>query len=104
MSAPAKPYLRVSGGTPNGFPDFVPLNPWGREFPKDLLARKPRAKVLFQVIVRDRRDGNKELRVGPKWDQREFAEMICHGIAGQVATGAERRWCDPIVVPVPSEL
>lgn len=99
---PAKPLVRFSGGTPAGMPDFVPLNPWGRGFPKELLNRPPRP-VLCQVIVRDRKNGNKELRVGPKM-AKEFAEMLRFTIEQQVRNGAERQWFDPVVVPVTGEL
>jgi len=94
MMAPAKPLMRVSGGTPAGFEDFVPLNPWGRAMPK--IERKVRP-ALYQVVVRDRRDANKELRLGPKV-YREFAEMFCKAIEQQIAAGAEKRWSDPIVL------
>lgn len=88
---------RAKGGTPAGYPDFVPLNPWGRGFPKP---PRPIKRDVFQVVVRDRRDGNKELRVGPRWEGREHAEMLCLAIAEQIALGAERRWVDPVVVPM----
>lgn len=102
--APVKALLNLARGTGNpvGFEDFVPLNPWGRAFPKDLLNRKPRPP-LYQVIVRDKRDGNKELRVGPKWGK-EFAEMFCMEINKLISSGMEKQWSDPVVIPVPREL
>ncbi len=102
MTAPAKPLVRVSGGTPAGMPDFVPLNPWGRGFPKELLNKPPRPP-LYQVIVRDAKNGNKELRVGPK-APRENAEMWCMAISRLIASGEEKQWFDPIVIEVPKAL
>ena len=91
---PKKPLLRVSGGTPAGYPDFVPLNPWGRGFPKPEREPKP---ALYQVVVLDRRNGNQETRVGPKM-QHEFAAMFCDAIEKQIKSGAEKQWTDPIVL------
>lgn len=100
QSAPLKPSVRVSGGTPNGFPDFVPLNPWGRPMPKP--AQPPRPPVS-QVVVRDLRDGGKELRVGPKWPA-ECAAMLCQAIEREIAAGREKRWADPVVVTFTAEI
>ncbi len=97
--APA-PSVRVGGGTPAGFPDFVPLNPWGRAMPAP--ARPPRPPI-FQVVVRDRREGNKEVRVGPKWPE-ECAEMLCMAIEQEIAAGREKRWSDPIVISFTAEI
>lgn len=94
MAEALKPKLRVSGGTPAGFPDFVPLNPWGRPMPKP--EREPRP-ALFQVVVRDKKRGNKETRVGPQV-AKEIAEMFCATIVQQIKSGAERQWTDPIVL------
>ncbi len=101
---PAKALLNIGrgSGAPAGYADFVPLNPWGRDFPKDLRERKPRPP-LYQVVVRDRKKGNKELRVGPKW-AKECAELLQLEIARMIASGAERQWSDPIVLLVPAEL
>ena len=86
--------LRVTGGNPAGYPDFVPLNPWGRGFPKPDRPPKP---PLYQVVVLDKRNGNKETRIGPMM-QFEFAEIFRHAVAEQVASGAEKQWTDPIVL------
>ncbi len=102
MKPKAKSLMRISGGNPNGFPDFVPLNPWGRGFPKELLNRPPRPQ-LYQLIVRDKRDGNKELRVGPKMEK-QYVELMHGALVREIVSGAETRWFDPIVVPMPAEL
>jgi hypothetical protein len=99
--APLRPSIRVEGGNPAGFPDFVPLNPWGRAMPKP--AQPPRPPVS-QVVVRDMRDGGKELRVGPKWCGVEGAAMLCQTIEQEIAAGREKRWRDPVVVTFTAEL
>lgn len=98
-----KPLLRVSGGTPAGFPDFVPLNPWGRAMPKVAAREKP---AVWQLVVRDLRDGGKELRVGPKTDAESkwVIEMLAETIRQQVALGREKRWRDPVLVNFTAEL
>ena len=48
-----KPTMRVTGGhanVPRGEPEFVPLNPWGRDIPKDLI-RRPTYAPLYQVLA-----------------------------------------------------
>lgn len=97
---PPKPLVRFSGGTPNGYPDFVPLNPWGRGFPKPPRPEKP---DLYQVVVKDKAKGNVEVPVGPKWGH-EFAEMVRLAIANEIKLGRERRWTDPVVVKIQPDL
>ncbi len=89
-----RPALSITGGNPAGYPDFVPLNPWGRGFPKPERPPKP---ALYQVVVLDKRNGNKETRIGPMM-QYEFVEMFRQAIAEGIASGAEKRWTDPIVL------
>jgi hypothetical protein len=99
----AKPLMRVSGGQPNmprGEPEFVPLNPWGRGFPAPPRPEKP---PLYQVVVRDKRDANKEVHVGPKMGP-QYAELLRMAIARQIGSGAERRWSDPVVVCVTPDM
>src|SRR5690242_13250285 len=91
---PAKPYMRVSGGNPAGMEDFVPLNPWGRSMPRFVAPKRPE---LYQLIVRDAARGNKETRVGPKIGY-EWAMMFCKTVEQMIASGAEKRWRDPIVL------
>lgn len=102
MTAP-KPAIQIGRGSgqPAGFEDFVPLNPWGRGFPKELLNKPPRPP-LYQVFVRDAKIG-KEIPVGPK-APKENAEMWCLEIKRLVASGAEKQWFDPIVLEVPKAL
>lgn len=85
-------------GTLVGEPGFVPLNPWGRPMPKPVTQPRP---VLYQVVVRDKERGNRELRVGPRMI-REMASMLQIVIAEQISLGAEKRWSDPVVVAMPS--
>jgi hypothetical protein len=96
-----KPLLRVSGGNPAGFPDFVPLNPWGRGMPKAAPRSKP---AVFQLVVRDLRNGGRELRVGPKCETAEIAEALCMAIKQQIELGREKRWADPQVINFTAEL
>lgn len=97
--APA-PSVRVSGGTPAGFPDFVPMNPWGRAMPKIAPRIKP---PVHQVVVRDMAHGGVETRIGPKCDL-ECAEMLCMTIKQQIALGREKVWRDPVVITLTAEL
>jgi hypothetical protein len=98
-----KPLVRFSGGQPNmprGEPEFVPLNPWGRGFPAPPRPEKP---PLYQVVVRDKRDGNKELRVGPQMGH-QYAELMRLAIEQQIGLGAERRWSNPTLICVTPEM
>lgn len=98
---PPRALLRgLTGGHPAGWEDFVPLNPWGRPMP-----RSPRKRPqLYQLFVRDRLHGNRETPVGPKMQDRGAVEMACLALSQSIHAGAEKRWMDPVVVPVPSEL
>lgn len=98
--APA-PSVRISGGTPAGFSDFVPLNPWGREVPKPAPRRKP---VLSQLVVRDLSRGGQETRVGPAVDDPMIPDTLCMAIQQQIALGREKRWADPVVVTFTAEI
>ena len=89
-----KASVRASGGTPAGFPDFVPLNPWGRAMPAPPRRERP---DLYQVVVRDRQRGNKEVRVGPQM-ARDHCETIRAAIDTQICLGREKRWFDPVIV------
>jgi hypothetical protein len=100
MTLPLKSMLRVSGGNPAGFPDFVPLNPWGRAMPVPAARVKP---PVSQVVVRDMRHGGRETRVGPKC-AKQWAEMWCQAIRQAIANGSETRWRDPQVVTFTAEL
>lgn len=104
LVAAPKPLVRIEygSGNPAGAPDWRPLNPWGQGFPKHLLNRKPRPQ-LYQLVVKDRRNGNKELRVGPKMGK-DFVDILLVQLNALIASGAEKQWFDPAVVPVPSEM
>jgi hypothetical protein len=58
---------------------------------------EPDREPRFQVVVKDKKRGNAETRVGPQM-AREFAEMLCLSIANQIKLGAEMQWSDPVVV------
>lgn len=97
MSKPPKPLVRFSGGQPNmprGEPPFIPLNPWGRPMPK---FPEPDKEPRCQVVVRDRKRGNAEVRIGPQMAH-EFAEMLRLTIAEQIRLGREKQWSNPVVV------
>ncbi|MGH6737587.1 MAG: hypothetical protein ACREDY_00885 [Bradyrhizobium sp.] len=51
---------------------------------------------MWQVVVRDRRT-RRETRVGPKMGK-EYAEMFCQAIRGQISAGNEHRWSDPVAI------
>jgi len=85
--------LDYGSGNPASCPDFRPLNPWGRPMPKPVRPERPK---LYQVHVRDKRSG-RTIAVCPKM-QHEFVEMIRLTIAQAIASGAEKRWRDPISV------
>lgn len=100
MAQPLTPSVRVSGGTPAGFPDFVPMNPWGRAMPKPAARVRP---PVSQVVVRDLRHGGRETRLGPK-AATQWVEMWCQAIREQIALGRETRWADPQVITFTAEL
>jgi hypothetical protein len=58
---------------------------------------EPDKEPRFQVVVRDKKRGNAETRIGPQM-AREFAEMLCLTIANQIKIGREQQWTDPVVV------
>lgn len=96
-----KPLLRVGVGSgqpnmPASEPPFVPLNPWGRDLPRPVRAPRP---VLYQIVVRDKRWGNRETPIFPRMEK-EFAEMLRLKIVEQIGLGAETRWSSPVLVPV----
>lgn len=95
----AKLDIGFGSGNPAFAPDYRPLNPWGRRMPPPERAPRP---ALYQVVVRDRRQGLKERRIGPQWSK-EFAEQLCFSISKAIGSGLETDWCDPIVVPVSGE-
>ena len=88
-----KPSVRISGGNPNGIPDFKPLNPWGRPMPEP---ERPPRPPLWQVHVSDRSRG-RVIPVGPRMGK-EYAEMFRLAISNQIHLGAERRWANPHLV------
>lgn len=105
MSGPLKPLARLGAGSgqpnmPTGEPPFVPLNPWGRPMPK---FPAPDKEPRYQVVVRDKKRGNVETRVGPQM-ARESAEMLRLAIADQIKIGRETQWCDPVVVTLTPSL
>ena len=95
MTIAPKPSINLGYGTgnPASTPDFRPLNPWGRPMPKP---ERPERPKLYQVHVRDKRNG-RTIAVGPKMAH-EFTEMFRLSIAQGIASGAEKRWRDPISV------
>jgi hypothetical protein len=96
LNKPERPKVsvRVSGGTPSGFPDYRPINKLPRDEQRALLARLTRP-VLYQVVVEDRK-GN-PLRVSPKCSS-QTAQALASAINTQVALGREKLWSNATVV------
>lgn len=90
-----KPSIHISGGNPAGAPDFRPLNPWGRGFPK----RPPRPDMSLWVCNVEVRATKQRLDVGIV-GPRDAAQMLCDAINDQIDRGKERDWGDPQVVRV----
>lgn len=87
-----KPSVRVSGGTPAGFPDYKPLNPWGRPMPKYKPPEKPeRYQIFVETKTRDL------LAIGPKAPE-DFLRPLCRAIEEQIARGNEKDWSNPHIV------
>ncbi len=82
-------------GNPVSTPNFRPLNPWGRGFPK---RPEPMDKSTWCVSVFDRNLGTRVMAgvVGP----RDGPQMLCDAIKQQIELGRERNWADPQVVRV----
>ena len=82
-------------GNPVATPNFRPLNPWGRGFPK---RPPPPDKSTWCVSVEDRALGTRVLAgvAGP----RDGAQMLCDAIKQQIELGRERSWADPQVVRI----
>src|SRR6266446_4798443 len=90
---PLSPSARVSGGTPNGFPDYRPINKLSRAELADIL--RPPKPTLYQVWVLDRLRGY--IPVGPKCEN-TLASEFCSAIQTQIRLGRERDWNSPHVV------
>lgn len=102
QNIPPKPKLVMGFGSgqpnaPRGEPEFSPLNPWGRAMPAP---PRPEKRTLYQVVVRDMRDGNKEKRIGPAMEGPEGAELLRLTIANQIQLGREKAWHTPRVIAV----
>ena len=68
---------------------------------------RPREKPqIWQIVVRDRLHGNKELRIGPKADDgcKCVLEALLETINAQIALGREKRWFDPVLVNFTAEI
>lgn len=89
------PSIRISGGTPNGFPDFNPINPWGRRPPTRSYVSVADRK-LCQIIVMW---AGKRVPIGPR-APRDFCERLLVAINGHIATGQETVWSEPEIVEV----
>lgn len=98
MAEPLRPSIRISGGNPAGFPDYRPLNPWGRAMPKS--KKKPKPDFYQVVVETSSRDGTKHmLPVSPR-ASREFCMPLCSAIETEIAAGRERTWKNPCIVKV----
>jgi hypothetical protein len=95
-STPLKPSARVSGGQPNGFPDFKPINKLPDHEIRELL-KKTLKPALYQVRVDDRKKGN--IAVGPKGPV-HIIEPFANAISTQIQLGREKDWANPIVTLV----
>jgi hypothetical protein len=99
MSEPLKPLIEVGfgTGTPAGFPDYRPLNPWGRPMPRT--GRKPRPQ-LWQIVLR--RHG-KEVPFGPKMPK-EVLEPFFKTVELGIRTGQHPELSSPHMVMVDNPL
>lgn len=84
---------------PAGFPDYKPLNPWGRPMPKPKrpIRGVPAEDELYTVEVR--LSSGKFARVCPgvlKW----VAERLCEAIGVEIAHGREKEYSNPTLVKV----
>ena len=78
-------------GSPNGIPDFRPINPWGRAMPKPTrpYREKPISHALYQVEIDLRRGGKK--RVGPQWAE-EMAGSLAETINRALILRPDDEW------------
>lgn len=91
-----RPANSITGGTPNGMPDYKPFNKLPRA-EQDEVLKKVLRPTLYQVLVEDCKTGN-SLAVGPKVPQ-NVASALAHTINVQVALGQEKLWHSAIVSP-----
>ena len=91
-----RPSARISGGTPNGLPDYKPIKFDSAEF-RALLSR-PVKPVLYQVWVEDRVKSS-AIPIGPKCVY-GTATAFAGAISTQIALGREHAWANPTVVVV----
>lgn len=89
MQSSLKSLAHASGGTPNGFPDYRPINKLPRHEQQALLSKlmKP---VLYQVFVEVRSTGD-TLAVSPRCSS-QTAQALAETINTQVALGNEKIW------------
>ena len=82
---------------PNGFPNYKPLNPWGRVMPKAKRIKSREPTPLYQVMVET--DDGTQLPVGPKLDQ-VTAGRCCEAISKTLIHAKGSTWHNPTVVMV----
>lgn len=89
----ANPSIRIGRGSgqPVGFPDFKPMNPWGRAMPKPV--RQPRPD-LYQIVVR--RHGV-EIRFGPAMIK-DCVDQLVTAIETSIRLGVEKELSEPHIV------
>lgn len=93
-----KPSARVSGGTPNGVPDYRPFNklPEAEQRAQlKTLLKKTIRPALYQVRVEDVNKG--DIAVGPKCSER-VATAFAYAISTFIKSGKETVWSNPRVV------
>ncbi len=86
---------RVIG--PNGYPDYKPMNPWGRPMPKTKRAMNKEPDPLYQVVVEQ--DDGSPLPVGPAIDQ-VTAQRCCEALAKAIMSAKKPTMHNPTVVRV----
>jgi hypothetical protein len=99
MTEPQKPFARIGYGTgnPSGFPDFRPMNPWGRAMPKPSRPMphperegRPGNMRLYQIWADDVHFGYR-VPVGPKV-AKEILEPGFEQLCRNIIDGTETRW------------
>ena len=88
MAEKPQSVAHASGGTPNGVPNFRPINKLPK-FELKALASKIVRPALYQVLVDDK--GGATLAIGPKI-ARHVAENLAEAINTNVLRGVEKVW------------
>lgn len=97
--AQAKLDIGYGTGNPNGFPDFKPINPWGRMPERKRLMPHPNQFIapevdLYQMWADDRENQGKPVALFPRMP-RDVLLNLLEVVNAQISLGNEKRFANP---------